>query len=351
MSDGGAMAHGRDSTAAYGREPVDRLFDGRGPALGIGTAALAVPYGAPDAVRPAPSRAGARRTLLAAVDRGVRFFDTAPAYGDAEALVGVAFGGREECVIATKLAIPPAGWESLSPREVRDHVRASAEASLWALCRERLDLLQVHNATPALVCSGPVVEALAELRADGLVARLGVTVYGEAEALAAIEAPEIDFVQVPYSALDRRPERHVLPAAAAAGKAVVARSLLLRGVLSPAGRALEGPFAPLALAADRVRSALGATWAQLPGAAVAFAATRPGIVCALLGPRDECELAALLDGVEHFGAGAREVQLPAPELPEALLDPSRWPARDLAPAADGGSAARGRRPTEVAGGR
>ncbi|HXA53443.1 MAG TPA: hypothetical protein VNV37_01075, partial [Solirubrobacteraceae bacterium] len=61
---------------------ADRLFDGHGPAalgigtagpaLGIGTAALGVPYGAPDAVRHAPSRAGARRTLLAAVERGVR---------------------------------------------------------------------------------------------------------------------------------------------------------------------------------------------------------------------------------------------------------------------------------------
>lgn len=334
----------------------DRLFDGRNPALGIGTAALAVPYGAPDAVRPAPSRAGAWRTLLAAVERGVCFIDTAPAYGDAEALVGAALGGRDDCMVATKLATPPAGWGALSPREIREHVRASAEASLRALCRERLDLLQIHNATPALVGSGPVVEALAELRAEGLVARLGATVYGEAEALAAIEAPEIDVVQVPYSALDRRPERRVLPAAAAVGKAVVARSLLLRGILGPAGRTLEGPFVPLALAADRMRRALGATWAPLPGAAVAFAATRPGIVCALLGPRDERELIALLDGVERFGAVVREAMLPAPELPEALLDPSRWPARDLALVADEGSvtretAAHDSLPAEATGGR
>jgi aryl-alcohol dehydrogenase-like predicted oxidoreductase len=302
------------------------LFGKCFPALGIGTAALAVPYGAPDAVRPAPSRGGARRALLAAVERGVRFVDTAPAYGEAEALVGATLGAHAECMIATKLAHPPAGWEALSSREARAHVRASAEASLRALRRERLDLLQIHNARPTQVRSGPILEALTELRDDGLVASLGATVYVESAALATIAAPAFDVVQIPYSALDRRPERRVLPTAAAFGTTVVARSLLLHGVLTPAGNQLRGPFAPLAAAADGVRRALGVTWPQLPGAAVAFVAGRPGIACALLGPRDKRELVELLDGAERFCVAARRARLPTPELPETLLDPSRWPA-------------------------
>jgi aryl-alcohol dehydrogenase-like predicted oxidoreductase len=277
----------------------------------------------------------------------VRFVDTAPAYGEAESLVGAALAGREDCAVATKLAIPSAGWGALSPQETRAHVRASLQASLRALRRERLDLLQIHNAEPSLVRRGPLVEALDELRAEGLVRALGATVYGEAAALATIANPAFDAVQVAYSALDRRPERRVLPAAAAAGTAVIARSLLLHGVLGPAGRDLDGPFTPLRAAADAVRIALGSNWEELPGAAVAFVANRPGIACALLGPRDESELAALLDRAERFaaaagalGAPARESDLqapesqlpapesplPAPELPVWLLDPSRWPA-------------------------
>jgi aryl-alcohol dehydrogenase-like predicted oxidoreductase len=258
----------------------------------------------------------------------VRVVDTAPAYGEVEALVGAALGVRDDCAIATKLAIPPAGWEALSPAEVRGHVRASAAASLRALRRERLDLLQIHNATRALVRSGPVVEALAELREEGLVRRLGATVYGEDDALAAVADPLLDVVQIPYSALDRRPERRVLPAARAAGTAIVARSLLLRGVLSPAGRSLRGLFAPLRRAADGVRVALGASWEELPGAAVAYAAARPGIACVLLGPRDIPELSALLDGVARFGATASAASLPDAALPGWLLDPSAWPADD-----------------------
>jgi aryl-alcohol dehydrogenase-like predicted oxidoreductase len=295
------------------------------PLLGIGTAALALPYGVPGGERLAPDPAAARRTLLAAVERGVRFIDTAPAYGDAETLVGAALGDSPECMVATKIAIPPSGWEELSPGEIRVHVRTSAEASLRTLRRERIDLLQVHNADEALVRRGAVGEALAELRDAGLVEMTGATVYREADALAVVESPDFESVQVPFSALDRRPERRVLPAAAASGTSVIARSLLLRGVLSPAGRGLSGPFAALGAAADAVRRALGASWEELPGAAVAFVLSRPGITRALLGPRDEAELIALLDQAERFADAAAQLELPAPDLPDWLLDPSRWP--------------------------
>jgi aryl-alcohol dehydrogenase-like predicted oxidoreductase len=308
-------------------ERVPDIFAGDRPRFGIGTAALSVPYGAPGAQRPAPHPEQARRVLRTAVERGVRLVDTAPAYGESETLVGRVLGDRDGCVIATKLAIPAAGWDALSPAETRAHVRASAAASLRSLRRERLDLLQVHNADERLLRRGAVTEALLELQARGWVARIGATVYGEAAALAVIGARASDVVQIAYSALDRRPERRVLPAAAAAGTAVVARSLLLRGVLSSAGRELDGPFAALGVATDAVRRSLRASWEELPGAAVAFVASRPGIACALLGPRDEAELLVLLDHAARFDAVAEGLQLPAPaELPEWLLDPSHWPA-------------------------
>jgi aryl-alcohol dehydrogenase-like predicted oxidoreductase len=293
--------------------------------VGLGTAALAVPYGAPGSERVAPDPGVACRTLLTAVERGVRFVDTAPAYGDAETLVGAALGDREDCAVATKIVIPPCGWERLTPEETGVHVRASAEASLRALRRERLDVLQVHNADEALVRRGAVAEALLELRERGLVRMTGATVYGEVNALATIASPAFDMVQVAFSALDRRAEREVLPAAAAARTKVVARSLLLRGVLSPAGRVLSGPFAPLAAEADAVRMALGATWEELPGAAVAFVLSRSGIACSLLGPRDDRELVALLDQAERFTEDAARLELHTPKLPDWLLDPSRWP--------------------------
>ncbi len=208
-------------------------------ALGLGTAALGTRYGAPGGERDAPASRTASRTIARALEAGVRFIDTAPAYGEAERIVGEACAGAE-CAVATKVAIPAGGWEGLAGAAVAEHVRRSCERSLEALRRSRLDLLQIHNADAALIARDEIPAALEALRGEGLVAACGATVYGEENALAAIACPTFDAVQIAYSALDRRPERSVLPAARAAGTSVIARSVLLRGVLSSAGGALAG---------------------------------------------------------------------------------------------------------------
>ena len=293
-------------------------------ALGIGTAALSTPYGAPGSERAAPSPEVARRTLEHALSRGVTLIDTAPAYGNAEAIVGAACSGTD-CAIATKVAIPPRGWASLSPSEVSDHVQRSVHDSLLALGRERIDLLQVHNADRDLIARGEVPAALEELRRAGLVSACGATVYGEENARAVIACPVFDAVQIAYSALDRRPEQTVLGAAADGGTTVIVRSVLLRGVLTSAGRELEGEFAPLRAAADRFRVAIDASWDELAGAAVAFSLTRPGVDCTLLGPRDVDELEALLRGSDRFLEAARELSGDWDSgLTATMLDPSRW---------------------------
>jgi aryl-alcohol dehydrogenase-like predicted oxidoreductase len=272
--------------------------------LGLGTAALGVPYGPPHAERDAPPAAEAAATIEAALDAGIRCIDTAPTYGGMEELVG-AVAGDDDCAIATKVA---------------GDVRASAEHSLRALRRDVIDLLQVHNATAETIERGEITGALAELRQEGLIRAAGATTYGEAAARAAIACDELDVVQVAFSALDRRAER-----LAGGGTMVIARSALLRGVLTPRGRDLDGRFAPLREAADAFRAAAGATWEELPGAAVAYCVRRPWIARTLLGPRDRGELAALIAGAARF-ATAEVGDGWQRDLPDDLIDPRHWEA-------------------------
>jgi aryl-alcohol dehydrogenase-like predicted oxidoreductase len=288
--------------------------------VGLGTAALAVPYGPPRSERPAPARDVAVATVVRALERGVRFIDTAPAYGDAESIIADA-APPADCVLATKLAIPQVPWRSLSDAALREHLERSVEASACALRREVIDVLQVHNLEPN---EAPRLgEALRALRTEGAVKLTGATVYGEQAALAAVE--HFDLVQVAMSVLDRRPAERVIPAARERGVAIVTRSVLLRGVLSGASASAEGPFAQLAAAADDFRRASGASWDELPGAAVAGIVAEPDVTCVLVGPRDAAELDALLDGADAFRG-----RVPAgsfgTDLSAELLDPSRWAA-------------------------
>jgi aryl-alcohol dehydrogenase-like predicted oxidoreductase len=277
-------------------------------------------YGPPGAERQPPDAAAAERTIATALDRGIMLIDTAPGYGDAESIVANAVGSRP-CRIATKIAPPRAGWDGLGAPELAVHVRRSVEASLRRLRRDRVDLLLVHNATTSLLARAELFDALEGVREADLAESVGATVYEPAEAAAAIGAPTLKAVQLPYSAVDRRPER-LFDEAVRSGTAVVARSILLRGALSPSGRSLSGPFEPLGRAIDGFRRSVGADWDELPGAALAFVLAEPRVRFALIGPRDAVELEALLDGAQRFAGCARAEP---PDLPEELLDPRRWP--------------------------
>src|SRR5690606_14301560 len=75
-------------------------------------------------------------------------------------------------------------------------------------------------------------DALDALVADGSIAAYGVSVERESEALAAIARPGVQSVQIILNAFRLKPLERVLPAAAAARTAIIARVPLASGLLS-----------------------------------------------------------------------------------------------------------------------
>jgi aryl-alcohol dehydrogenase-like predicted oxidoreductase len=297
-------------------------------ALGFGTVELGQDYGlrAPGGFEQ-PSEAIAAALLRLAANHGVDFYDTAPGYGTAERLLGKTLGKEPGCVLATKVAVSKdASGMRLHGAELRRDIERSLGRSRDALGRETLDLVHVHNATLDVLLDGEIADILLEARARGEVRAIGVTVYSEAEALAAIDAGCFDTLQVAYNLLDRRMADRVVPAATQAGVAIVVRSAFLKGALTPKARFLPPELAELERAADGVRQALGVSWEELPDTALRFCLFSPGVATVIVGLRTEEELAQALAAAE---AG------PLPETTlrktaafaitdERLVDPSRW---------------------------
>src|SRR3972149_11222385 len=79
-------------------------------AIGIGTVSLGVDYGieVPGGFG-APGEKGAIDLLKGCACEGINVFDTAPAYGRAEELLGKAFGNAADVGGITKVSIPPVG--------------------------------------------------------------------------------------------------------------------------------------------------------------------------------------------------------------------------------------------------
>lgn len=291
--------------------------------LGFGTVALGLPYGVgPEAVL--PPEADALATLHAARRGGVDFFDTAPAYGDAERRTGLALGDDSGAVIATKILLP----KDISDLELPTFVQTSVSTSLGRLKRPKLDMLKIHNATTSDM-QNPVL--LGALRAEvdaGRVGALGASVYGPEDAAAVIATPGFKSVQIAFSVLDQRC-RSIFALADASGVGLVVRSALLKGALSPRARFLPPALAPLAEAADRVRTLADCTWEELPTLALRYVLSIGAPVSVVLtGAQSQAELS---DALAALALGP----LPA-ELMEkldgcgltddALLNPARWPS-------------------------
>jgi aryl-alcohol dehydrogenase-like predicted oxidoreductase/predicted kinase len=146
--------------------------------------------------------------LHAALDAGVVFLDTADAYclddsevGHNERLIARALsawsGDRSRLVIATKggLTRPNGQWV---PDGRARHLRESCERSLKALGVECLDLYQLHAPDPRVPLSTSV-RALAALKDEGLVARIGLCNVNVGQIEEARHIADITAVQVEMS--------------------------------------------------------------------------------------------------------------------------------------------------------
>jgi aryl-alcohol dehydrogenase-like predicted oxidoreductase len=154
-----------------------------------------------------------RQVLQHLAAGGGKLIDTAPAYGNAEVVVGdlvADLGLRERLFVATKV---PA-------QASREQKEASLAASLQRLKTRQVDLMQAWNVTDAQLD----LAQLRDWKAQGKCRYWGVTTSSNA-AYAAMEQvmrrEKPDFVQLNYSLGDRAAEQRLLAAAQDVGAAVL----------------------------------------------------------------------------------------------------------------------------------
>ncbi len=189
--------------------------------------------------------------IHAALDRGIRFFDTASNYGGghSEAVIGAALEGRDDVVIATKFGsvTDPVTKQTLADNVAPDFVRQIVERSLRNLRRDHIDLLQLHLNGLPIEEARPVFEQLAGLREAGTIGAFGWSTDDPERAAAFAGLDGFVAIQHQMNVLD--------PADAMI--AVVERAELIsinRGPLAMG--LLTGKFAPTTqIAADDVRAA------------------------------------------------------------------------------------------------
>jgi len=200
--------------------------------MGLGCMGMSEFYGPAD-------EAESRATLEMAVDRGIRFLDTADFYGagkNEELLSDILRRRRKEIVLATKFGFirDPAAPDDPTRRRLNgkpEYVRSACEVSLRRLKVDVIDLYYQHRVDP----STPIEEtvgAMAQLVKEGKVRALGLSEAPVDIIRRAAAVHPIAALQNEYSLWTRDPEDGPLQTCHALGISLVAYSPLGRGFLT-----------------------------------------------------------------------------------------------------------------------
>jgi len=181
-----------------------------------------------------------------AIDRGVTFFDSAPAYGNgrAEALLKdtIAYAGRDRLVISTKFGydLDTDPGEAGGHRERRQDfspafVRRDLERSLRRIGTDRIDLYQAHNLKLPQMTDDLFAE-LEALKDEGKIVEWGVAlgpaIGWREEGVASFLDRGAAAVQTVYNLYEQDPGRELGEAAEAAGRGgLIARVPTNSGIL------------------------------------------------------------------------------------------------------------------------
>lgn len=193
--------------------------------LALGTVQFGLKYGVANRGERV-SIAEAKRILQLSRDSGMDTVDTAIAYGDSEARLGEA--GVQDLHVITKLPAIPDHCP-----DVKQWVRQSVDESLGRLKVDRLEGLLLHRPLELLTpAGGALYKSLQQLKRDGLVNKIGISIYDPAELDAVCKNHSIDLVQAPFHVLDRRLiESGWMDRLVAQGTELHVRSVFLQGLL------------------------------------------------------------------------------------------------------------------------
>ena len=262
-------------------------------------------------------------TVLAALDSGINFIDTAPLYGhgNAERMIGSALSKtNKEYVISTKVGRV---LKKFAPEEIagkvdglaafigvdptifpvfdfsRDGILRSIQESLERLNISSIDIALIHDADDrideAIKNSYPVLD---ELRSQGVIKGIGVGMNICSYATKAVKEMDLDVILIAgrYSLLDQSAQEVLFKECLKKQTGVMVGGVYNSGVLAnptPASTYNYVPVTPEILSkVKQIQALLLGFDISLTAAAIQFPLRHPAVTCVLTGSRSVTELNA-----------------------------------------------------------
>ena len=303
-----------------------------GPGLVLGTAQIAMPYGSAVTVQP-PAVEEAVAMVRTAITNHVTGLDTARAYAGSERVMGRALkdGYSGRCEIISKLSPLDELAEDTPPAQAAAHAEISVLRTLDALGGNIRPHLLLHRAAHLRQWDGAVWERLTELRQEGLIGSIGVSVQSPEELELALDTAGIERIQMPCNLLDWRWREAGLTERLEQAEHITVhvRSVLLQGTLArpasswPNIQGLEvKPI--IEFLQQQTKKHERHSIADL---CIAWMRAQPWVDALVIGAERIEQLRDTLNLFTHpplEPAQAQALAKAAPKVPEQLLDPAQW---------------------------
>lgn len=200
----------------------------------LGTVQMGLPYGINNQTGK-PNQSQAFDILKYAYQQNIKTLDTADVYGNASEIIG-AYQNAHTHVFQINTKFHHSSDKSLN---------SQLEASLQKLGVEYIDTYFYHKFND-FVEFPALSQTLVELKAQGKIKKVGLSIYTNEELQTAIDSKVIDVIQLPFNLLDNIAQRgELMKEAKRQNKELQVRSIFLQGLFFKNLQELPAHLQPL----------------------------------------------------------------------------------------------------------
>ena len=295
----------------------------------LGTVQLGLDYGIANK-KGKPDTEKSFNILETAGQKGINSFDTAPNYGNAEETLGDFFAQKAprigQNLITTKLDMNP-GMDD-SDRDIEKKIRDCIENSIRKLRLQRLPLLLLHQPSDMSNHGRVLLATLHAMKTEGLVEKIGVSIYTADDAERMLAEDLYEVTQVPMNIFDQRlGKKGILKRFRERDMIVFVRSVFLQGLffiqpenLIPKLKGFETPLRQLADLADTE----GLSISQLALTYIRDLESVTSLVIGAETPEQVIDNVGLFDAPRLGEETCDRIGRMFQDIPEPLLDPRVW---------------------------
>lgn len=277
----------------------------------LGTVQLGLNYGINNSTGK-PNLEQSFDILREAYKAGIRYLDTAEAYGDSQQIIGQfhkKYPGQKFNIL-TKF------------KSIDGNLREQFERSCADLSVNKLYSYSFHN---ILDVTNDLVLALSELKYEKKIEQIGVSVYENEQFLKAIDIPNIDIIQLPFNLFDNWGKRgDLINLARKKNKKIHVRSVFLQGLFYKDTNSYPDYLKQLIPFRNELGEMSKHFNVDISKMALSYVLKKKSIDGVLLGVESVSQLYKNLEAIDYILPEELEFQIDSINAPHSLLDPRNW---------------------------